>query len=190
MIIGIAGYMGSGKSTLAKMLSDKFGIVLLDADVIARTLMNENSSIIESVSEIFGVVTDGGIDFPELGKIVFSDPKSLDQLNSIVHPILIDELNQKASHESAPVIIDAALLTLWAERINLDHGIWVNASVDTRTERIMSRTGLTKDVTTERIRSQLNLFSPVTSDSWIHIANNNEIDSAYEATRQAISSWV
>ncbi len=190
MIIGIAGYMGSGKSTLAKMICEEFDATLLDADIIARTIMTEDSSIIESVSKVFDVVEDGCINFQELGKIVFSDPQSLDMLNDIVHPILIKELNSKASQESSPVLIDAALLTFWGERITLDQGIWIDASVGIRTERIMTRTGLRKEVASERISSQMNLFSPASSEIWDQIQNNEDINSTYQHVRQLISKWL
>ncbi len=105
-IIGIAGYMGCGKSTLSKYWAEHFGIQRIDADLEAKILMNENTSIINEVGNEFGVVTHGKIDFSELGKIVFADNGKLDLLNGIVHPALITHINEKSKSIQASVLID------------------------------------------------------------------------------------
>ncbi len=84
MVIGIAGYMGSGKSTLAKRLSEKYHCKLLDADAIARNLMDNNQSVIDEISRVFKIVVNNQINYSILAKIVFNDKEALKKLNEII----------------------------------------------------------------------------------------------------------
>jgi len=189
MIIGIAGYMGSGKSTIAKAVVEQFDATLLDADKIARKMMVEDKTIISAISDRFGVVFKGQIDFGKLGKNVFEDPNALDDLNAIVHPPLIKKLNSLAQKSNSIVIIDAALLTLWGDRVVIDYGIWVDASLEFRTERLAERTGLHADDVAKRIRSQMNLFAMSSSDKWVVIENNSEIEIALKNVIDQVQLW-
>ncbi len=157
MIIGIAGYMGSGKSTIAKAIVEKFDAILIDADKVARKMMIEDDTIITAISDRFDVVANGGIEFGKLGVKVFNDPKALNDLNDIVHPALIERLNTQAQNSNSIAVIDAALLTLWGDRVTIDYGIWIEASSETRTKRICERTGLEIQEVSQRISSQMNL---------------------------------
>jgi dephospho-CoA kinase len=85
--IGVAGYMGSGKSTCAAYLSRESGSVI-DADSLAKDMMNSSPAIKKRLSESFGngVVVESRIQFDFLGGVVFSSLQNLKELNSIVHP--------------------------------------------------------------------------------------------------------
>lgn len=180
-IIGVAGYMGSGKSTLAGMWAEKFEAAYIDVDSMARTMMIEDESIVAAVGELFPVVDNGRIDFAKLGPIVFSSDAELEKLNHCVHPPLINLLNARTSllSKEQPVIVDAALLTLWEHRVHLDRGIWIDASVEIRRKRFMERTGLSHDESVKRIKKQMELFT-CCEKGWSMITNEDAIEIAFQ----------
>lgn len=172
--------MGCGKSTLSQYWADYFGIHRLDADLEAKVLMNENSELIDQVGKNFDVVSSGKIDFGELGKVVFAEKAKLDLLNSIVHPALIDHINEKCRNSSSSILIDAALLTLWGSEVIFDRALWINTDKNTRIERVCSRNGFDTATARQRIESQMNIFSPPLSDNskWVTIQNETDLESA------------
>lgn len=123
IIIGVVGRAGAGKSTFARMLADK-GAELLDADKIAWGLYRLPNIRMRLTRE-FGSAVFGEDGLPcrkHLGQLVFTDPDALAKLNSIIHPPLLEELDERIfSSRKKAVIIDAALLLDWplAERCNL-----------------------------------------------------------------------
>ena len=112
--VGIAGYMGSGKSTAAGMLAQR-GAVIIDADREAKRLMAEESGLRRKILDTFGnsIAEGGGISFRALGTIVFSAKEELLQLNTLVHPPLIERLKGLLEKNGqANCILDAALIPL------------------------------------------------------------------------------
>lgn len=86
--IGLTGPIGCGKSTVARWLA-KLGAVVVDADAIARSVTAMGEPALASVLERFGAAyrrPDGSLDRPALGRLVFSDPDALRDLEAIVHP--------------------------------------------------------------------------------------------------------
>jgi len=86
--IGLTGPIGCGKSTVASWLAD-VGAVVVDADRIAREVVEPGTRGFDAVREAFGetvVAADGGLDRAALGRIVFTDPNALARLEAIVHP--------------------------------------------------------------------------------------------------------
>ena len=86
--IGLTGPIGCGKSTVARWLA-KLGAVVVDADAIARTVTALGEPALAAVLDRFGEAyqrPDGSLDRRALGKLVFSDPDALRDLEAIVHP--------------------------------------------------------------------------------------------------------
>jgi dephospho-CoA kinase len=87
--IGITGAIGCGKSTVAGWLSERPAVVVIDADRVAREVLDRGEPALDAVVARFGdglVGDDGGLDRAALGRIVFSDPAALRDLEAIVHP--------------------------------------------------------------------------------------------------------
>lgn len=88
--IGLTGGIGSGKSTASRRLAE-FGAVIVDADVIAREVVEPGEPALARIRERFGdgvFSADGSLDRPELGRVVFGDPQALVALESITHPAI------------------------------------------------------------------------------------------------------
>ena len=94
MIIGLTGPVGAGKNAAAKILRRR-GAYIIDVDQVAHTLYEPQSEVWREMVKALGskILKRGGeINRKKLGEIVFSDKKRLQQLNSIVHPRLKDEI--------------------------------------------------------------------------------------------------
>ena len=98
-IIGLTGGIGSGKSTVAKVLEAQ-GASVLSADLIGHEVYNPGRPAWQEIVNQFGdevVADDGTIDRKKLGAVVFSDPKHLAALNSIVHPRMKGMMRERLS---------------------------------------------------------------------------------------------
>lgn len=87
--IGLTGPIGCGKSTIAGWLGERAGVVVIDADRVAREILASDTPELEAVYRRFGDALrrpDGSLDRAGLGRIVFADPVALADLEAIVHP--------------------------------------------------------------------------------------------------------
>ena len=175
--IGVAGYMGSGKSMCAKYLSREGGSII-DADSLAKDMMNSSPAIKKSLSESFGndVVVEDRILFDVLGGVVFSSLQNLKQLNSIVHPPLLEQLHRTISEcNKGPCILDAALIPYWKIEGWFDTVYWIEASEEVRFRRIAEGSSITSEELRKRIELQKELFVAPAGGGWITIPNEGTI---------------
>jgi dephospho-CoA kinase len=115
-VIGILGGVGSGKSTAAAEFG-KLGCAVIDADAIAHRLLNE-SGIREQIIKFFGsgvLGTEGKVDHHKLARAAFADAEKIEKLNSIVHPMVLAEVEQKIEEiqkksEAKAIVLDMPLL--------------------------------------------------------------------------------
>ena len=114
MYLGLSGGIGSGKSTVAKILSD-LGAVVIDADVIAKEVLEPNQAGYQRAIEVFGesiLDSDLRIDRKRLAELVFQNSDELAKLEAIVHPAVIARVAQirNSLPESTVVVYDTPLL--------------------------------------------------------------------------------
>ena len=86
--IGLTGGIASGKSAVAELLRAK-GAVIVDADVLAREVVEPGTPALAAIVDRFGrgvLLPDGRLDRARLGQLVFSDADARADLNAIVHP--------------------------------------------------------------------------------------------------------
>lgn len=88
LVVGLTGGIATGKSTVSNLLKNK-GIPIIDADILARQVVEPGTPALTRISEYFGpdvLLQDGSLDRKKLGSIIFNDEVKRKKLNSIVHP--------------------------------------------------------------------------------------------------------
>ncbi|MBD3319658.1 MAG: dephospho-CoA kinase [Chitinivibrionales bacterium] len=188
--IGVAGFMGAGKSAVARILQQSLSCKHIDADKEAKRLMNENAALQNKLADAFGedILCEKTVNFPQLGKRAFSSITRLNQLNSIVHPVLIDYLGRRIKEENDHrIIFDAALIPLWKIEDWFSTCIWVHADRQVRCKRLDSISRLDPDSIKKRMRLQEMLFSPPAGKQWSVIENNADHDTLRSEVTELVS---
>jgi len=148
-LIGLTGGIASGKSTVARRLVEH-GAVHLDADQLARRVVEPGSPALTAIIEQFGsefLRADGTLDREKLGKHVFRDDAARARLNAIVHPAVRElsaRLIAKAEAEdpSAVVVYDVPLLVEASVDHPFDLIVVTNAPRRTQVKRLVEERGL------------------------------------------------
>lgn len=175
-IVGLSGGIASGKSTVSRAFQE-FGVVVIDADEVARAVVEPGKPAHQKIRETFGDVflADQTLDREALGKRIFDDPQARQQLNHIVHPEIGLEMMRRAAAAKADghswVIYDAALLVENGLHHMFPALIIVATSPQTQRERLMKRDGFSAEDAQKRIDAQLPLDQKIKVAS--HIIDNN-----------------
>ncbi|KHL05183.1 dephospho-CoA kinase [Sinomonas humi] len=156
--VGLTGGIASGKSEAARRLVE-LGAVLVDADLLAREVVEPGSDGLAEIVEAFGpemLTDDGALDRAALGALVFADPARRERLNSIVHPRVrarAAEIVAQAPTD-AVVVQDIPLLVETGQAANFDTVIVVDAPDEVRIRRLGERNGLTEEQSRARMSAQ------------------------------------
>ncbi len=159
-IIGLTGLTGAGKSTVAQKLM-AYGCYHIDADKVAREVINNNENVKNKLKERFGddvINEDGTTNRPLLATRAFADEQSTNDLNNITHPAVTEEIRSIIKDMSEVgyrgVIIDAIALFESGEYALCDFTVAVVAPKEIRLERIKKRDNITEEKALERINAQ------------------------------------
>ncbi|MFP5226647.1 MAG: dephospho-CoA kinase [Acidobacteriota bacterium] len=164
---GLTGSLGSGKTTVAGIFR-ACGLHILEADAIAREMMQPGHDLFRRIVEHFGsevLRPDGTLDRPRLAKLAFSDNR-LGELNRIVHPPVIAEQERRmseifAADPAAVVVIESALIfeaeawgTVPEWRKRFDRIVLVTAPDDLKIQRFLARILPTNATAEERAAAE------------------------------------
>ncbi|MFE9781494.1 dephospho-CoA kinase [Streptomyces sp. NPDC005775] len=156
--VGLTGGIGAGKSEVSRMLVG-YGAVLIDADRIAREVVEPGTPGLDAVVGEFGagvLTSEGALDRPKLGLIVFADAERLAALNAIVHPLVgarSAELERAAGPDSV-VVHDVPLLTENGLAPLYDLVVVVDAAPETQLSRLVHLRGMTEQEARARMAAQ------------------------------------
>lgn len=160
LTVGLTGGIASGKSAVSELLAER-GAVIVDADLIARQVVEPGSPGLAAVAAEFGdrvLREDGSLDRSALGAIVFADPAALRRLNAIVHPLVGErttEQLQRARDSGAEVVVhDVPLLVENGLQEMYDVVVVVAADPETQLDRLVRLRGLDEQEALRRIASQ------------------------------------
>ncbi|ADH66407.1 MULTISPECIES: dephospho-CoA kinase [Nocardiopsis] len=160
LTVGLTGGIGSGKSAVAAELA-AYGATVVDADAIAREVVEPGTPGLEAVVAEFGdrvLTPDGRLDRPRLGEIVFADEASLTRLNAIVHPLVGErsaQLMEEAVASGVEVVVyDVPLLVENGLGPLYDLVVVVDAPDAVRVERVTANRGMPREQVEARIRAQ------------------------------------
>ena len=166
--IGLSGGIGSGKSTVSRLLNE-LGAIIVDADAIVHELQAAGQPMLKEIAAAFGdgvLTSDGALDRPALGSIVFRDTERRRELEQIVQPPVVAEMARRAKvaiDEGVPmVVMDIPLLFEGkktgrgsAAAMQYDATICVWVPLETQIERTMSRDKCDRGEAERRIAAQL-----------------------------------
>lgn len=181
IVIGLTGPTGCGKSTVADTWK-KLGAVIIDADQLARDVVETGSPCLKELSQYFSekiLNKDGSLNRKELAKRAFSSSKETQILTSITHPYILDRCYKMVAQfkkDCIPyVVIDAPLL--FESKLNdcCDFCVCVVSDLTTRKNRIMVRDQISDQDALQRI-SQQHDDSFYTKQSQFVIENNETLE--------------
>jgi dephospho-CoA kinase len=156
--VGLTGGIGAGKSEVSARLAAQ-GAVVIDADAIAREVVEPGTEGLAQVVGVFGpevLLPDGGLDRPRLGEIVFADPDLRGKLNEIVHPRVgarMAELEREAGPASI-VVHDVPLIAESGRTDAYDLVVVVDVPPRVQVDRLVRRRGMTREQAEARMAAQ------------------------------------
>ncbi len=162
-IIGITGGVGTGKSTVLNILKTEYNAHIIQADIVGHELMAIGGKAYSSIIKEFGesiLSDDLQIDRKILGNIVFSDENKLKKLESIIHPLVKEEIIQRindirSSKDENLIIIEAALLIEDNYDVICDEMWYIYTVDDIRFTRLNKSRGYTYEKFISIINNQL-----------------------------------
>ncbi|MCK5396174.1 MAG: dephospho-CoA kinase [Gammaproteobacteria bacterium] len=183
LIIGLTGGIGSGKTTVSNLFAD-LGIQIIDTDLIARELVDSNTSTLKEIISTFGEAVlnlDGSLDRKKLAEIVFNDEKEKQQLENILHPKIRNEVSRIIrdcdSDKTRPhyIIVVIPLLFETGFRDLIDRVLVVISDEKTRINRVLARDKRSVDEIRSIIKNQATDKKRIDETDDI-IKNNNDFN--------------
>lgn len=162
VVVGLTGGIGSGKSTVAGLLVDR-GAELIDADVVARQVVEPGEPALAALVDRFGpgvLASDGSLDRGALAASAFTDDEARRDLGRITHPAIRDTMLRRleaarAADPEAVVVLDVPLLAeMGRDSYPVDGVIVVDVPVDVAVQRLMATRGYSEDEARSRVAAQ------------------------------------
>jgi len=192
--LGLTGGIGSGKTTVAKVF-ETIGVPVFYADDEAKKFLLKDR-VKQQLIMLFGpkVINESGdVNKAELANIVFNNKESLEQLNALIHPLLMSEFvawSEKKNAEKYPyVIMEAAILFEANFDANVDKVLCVSAPIETRISRVVNRDKVTKEQVISRMNNQMtDEEREIKSDYIIHNSTNKMIVADIVSLNKSLSN--
>ncbi len=181
MIIGVTGGSGSGKSYVSKHF-EKLGFNIIDADIIAKEIMESDSDLHCQIKNHFGIEFfngNGSVNRRKLGERVYKNKEELALLNSLTHPKInkkITEMAEQNKSNNLNTVIDVPLLVGSPLNDLCDFTVAVICDKEIRVKRIVARDKITELVAQNRIASQPLDEEYVKSTDYVIYNNGNDIN--------------
>ena len=179
--VGLTGGIGSGKSTVARMLG-RAGFAVVDADQIARDIMEPGSPVLDEVAAEFGadlIGADGALNRGELARRAFATTEDTKRLNAITHPAIRAESERRfAAAEAAgeqAVIYDMPLLVDLGLYQDMDLTVVVDVDKEERIRRLVAKRGLDEADARARMAQQIDDEARLAAADVV-IDNNGPLD--------------
>lgn len=189
-VVGLTGGIACGKSEVTRLLRER-GVPIVDADVVARQLVEPGTQVLRQLVDVFGdgiLQADGALDRKRLGRLVFGDRDALEQLNAIMHPAIwqsiLKNLGELAVTEDVAVLVAPLLLEHGAEAI-VDTVWVVGCNPEKQLERLQKRDNLDEAEAIRRIAAQMPLAAKYERADYV-IENDGNLE---ELAKQVELAW-
>ncbi|CAE6893187.1 Catalyzes the phosphorylation of the 3'-hydroxyl group of dephosphocoenzyme A to form coenzyme A [Vibrio sp. B1REV9] len=157
-VIGLTGGIASGKTTVANLFKQQFSIDIVDADIVAREVVEPGTPGLNAIIHHFGqdiVRSDQTLDRSKLRERIFSNPEEKAWLNALLHPIIrekmIEDLQQVTSEYAllvVPLLIENKLDSL------CDRVLVVDVAAETQISRTVKRDNVSEEQACAILASQ------------------------------------
>ena len=158
MVVGITGGIGCGKSSVTDLLK-KLNVDIVDADIIARKIVEPGKFALKKIVEHFGteiLLPNGSLDRAQLRVIIFSEKEKKDWLEELLHPLIKDEIRAQIKLASSKyVVLSSALLLETRQKDLVDIVVVVDIPETLQIERTALRDGNSSELVKKIIDSQL-----------------------------------
>ena len=156
--IGLTGGIGSGKSTVCRLFQT-FGITIIDADIIARQLVEPGLPVLSVLANNFGkqiLNADGSLNRAKLRDLIFSEPEKKQRLENIMHPVIYARIAEEVEKPLGHYCIISVPLLMETQKTQIvDRVLVVDCSIESQLERIVDRDKLTREQGLTIIASQI-----------------------------------
>jgi dephospho-CoA kinase len=160
-VLGLTGGIAAGKTAVGQLFQAR-GAVLIDADQVARQVVQKSQPGLAEIVALFGITilnAAGELDRSKLGRLVFSDPSQLNRLNAVIQPRIRQEIiNQSAAYRAQGYPLVVVMIPLLYEmnyETICDAVLDVDIPLELQVKRVMMRDHLTIDEAKQRITAQL-----------------------------------
>jgi dephospho-CoA kinase len=162
LTVAVTGGIASGKTSVCRFFESR-GARIIDADALGREIIEEKSNVLSELVRAFGngvLDREDKLDRRALARIVFCDKTSLEKLNHIVHPLLIEKTRAQIAEAvregfTGIIVADAALIFEWNLVEIFDAIVVVSCSEGVQQGRMRTRDSLGADEALARIRCQI-----------------------------------
>ena len=193
MKLGVTGGIGSGKTSVCRVFN-VLGIPVFSADPEAKEIMDNDKGIIRRINSIAGkdLYINGSLNRRELATLIFNDKTLLKEVNSLVHPVVLDRFKRWEMDQTAPyMILEAAILFESGASKLVNRIATVVAPMEERVERVIHRNSLSREQVLERMRNQMDDDSRIKlSDYVIHNSENDMIIPAILKIHEEILTYI
>ena len=159
--VALTGGIATGKSTAAKIFAT-LGFEMIDADKVGHEVLDAQSL---KIAEMFGadIVSNGKVDRKALGAIVFASKTKRESLEALLHPLIYNEIEKRASILDAKKKVYLVDIPLFFEgsRYPIEKVLLVYTPQDLQLKRLMQRDASTEAEAKQRIESQLSIEEKV-----------------------------
>ncbi|WP_305837406.1 dephospho-CoA kinase [Photobacterium leiognathi] len=155
LVIGLTGGIGSGKTTVANLFTDTYGIDIIDADIVAREVVEPNTFGLNTIIEKCGkeiLLEDGTLNRAKLRDAIFSQPELKTWLNNLLHPLIREKMQQDINQSQSPYCLLVVPLMVENNLQTMTHRLLV---VDVDEQIQIERTQQRDNVSIKQIKNIL-----------------------------------
>jgi dephospho-CoA kinase len=158
MIVGLTGGIGSGK-TAASDYFETLGICVVDADLVSRVVVEPGQQALKEIEKHFGkeiIQNDGALDRTALRKVVFDSPEERKWLESLLHPLIAEEIQRQLNASQSPyTILVSPILFESGQNLYCNRTLVIDAPEDAQ----VSRTSLRDNTDAESVKAIMKVQS-------------------------------
>lgn len=192
MVVGLTGPIGSGKSTVAKIFCDN-GYKLIDADVLARKVVEKGSKTLSELAKCFGediINSDGTLNRSLLAKRAFENKDMTDKLNNITHPAILELVKENIKEYEhngyTKIIYEAPVLFESNSDKFCDKVVSVISYKSQRIARVKKRDNMSDNDIENRLNAQFDDSYYIEKSDFV-IYNNSSYEDLNKAVLEVVS---